>query len=136
MNRAHDRKLEHEVFEKYGENTVRRLLREGRILNQRAIAAQSWLDELEGARREEARLRAQAAQAEQAEVARASMDAALAASGVAERAAAAAERANRRATAALVAAAISGLAAITSLWALYRDAPQPGAPSRALTASR
>jgi hypothetical protein len=134
MNREHDRKLEHEVFEKYGEDTVRRLLREGRIVNQRAIAAQAWLDELEEARRAEAERKAEAVQTEQMELARVAKDAAVAAGKTAEHAVVAAERANRRATIALAVAVVTMIAALASIGASFGLAHAP--PARVAPSSR
>ena len=118
MNREHDRKLEHEVFEKYGEHTVRHLLREGRIINQRAVAAQAWLDEQEESRRVAARRQAEAAQTEQLELARA------------------AASARRRATIALVVSAIAVFVAVVGAWAASSDAARPALASHAAPMSR
>ncbi len=136
MNREHDRKLEHEVFEKYGENTVRHLLREGRIINQRAVAAQAWLDEQEESRRVAARRQAEAAQTEQLELARAAMDTAQAAARAAESAARAAASARRRATIALVVSAIAVFVAVVGAWAAFSDSARPALASHATPMSR
>jgi len=136
MNREPDRKLEHEVFEKYGEDTVRRLLREGRITNQRAVAAQSWLDEQDESRRASAERQAEAVRTEQMELARAAKDAAEAAARTAEGAARAAASARRRASVALAVSAIALSVALVGAWTAFSDAARPAIVSHAPPASR